>query len=136
LNGSQRLRRASWAIWLAVLALGLNALVPIHLALDLGEACAGQHRAAPEAADHRPEWRLLAHATGHDIGDGRPEGDHRHPICPAYTALGALGGFATVAAPVLSAPAVAEALPPLVALAAEPDPAPAAGYRSRAPPLV
>jgi hypothetical protein len=136
LTGSERLRRASWAIWLAVLALGLQTLVPIHLALDLGEACAGPHRAASGAADHPPDWRLLALATGHDIGDGRPDRDHRHPICPAYAALGALGGFATVAAPALPALLWAEALPPLLALVDEPDPAPAAAYRSRAPPLV
>jgi hypothetical protein len=135
LTGSQRLRRASWAIWLALLALGLDALVPIHLALDLDEALGAAHRAAPGSARHGFEWRLLALAAGHDSGDGKPERDHRHPICPAYAALGALGGFATLAAPVLSAPNVVEALPAFAALAGEPAPAPVAGYRSRAPPL-
>jgi hypothetical protein len=136
LNGSQRLRRASWAIWLAVLALGLNTLVPIHLALDLDEALGIAHRAAPAAAHHGFEWRLLALAAGHDIGDGRPDSDHRHPICPAYAALGALGGFATVATPVLSALVLVATLPLFAALFGEPDRPTVAGYRSRAPPLV
>jgi hypothetical protein len=135
LSGSQRLRRASWAIWLAVLALGLDVLVPIHLALDLGEAFGSSHRAASGAVEHRLEWRLLALATGHDSGDGKPDGDHRHPICPAFAALGALSGFATVAAPALPAPVVAEALPPFATAAGAPYRAPAAAYRSRAPPL-
>jgi hypothetical protein len=135
LTGSRRLRRASWAIWLALLALGFNALVPIHLALDLGEACADPHRAASSAVEHSLEWRLLALAAGHDTGDSKPDGDHKHPICPAFAALGALSGFATVAAPALPAPVLAEALPPFAAPAGAADRAPAAGYRSRAPPL-
>ena len=135
LTGSQRLRRASWAIWLALLALGLDVLVPIHLALDLGEAFGSPYRAASGAVKHSLEWRLLALATGHDTGDGKPDGDHGHPICPAFAALGALGGFATVAASALPAPVLAEALPPFAAPAGTPDRAPAAAYRSRAPPL-
>ena len=135
LTGSQRLRRASWAIWLALLALGLDVLVPIHLALDLGEAFGSPYRAASGAVKHSLEWRLLALATGHDTGDGKPDGDPRHQICPAFAALGALGGFATVAAPALPAPVLAEALPLFAAPAGTSDRAPAAGYRSRAPPL-
>jgi hypothetical protein len=133
---SRRLRRASWALWLALLALAFEALVPIHLALDLDEALSIAHRAAPAAARHGFEWRLLALAAGHDIGDGEPDGDHRHPICPAYAALGALGGFAAVAASILSAPAHVAMLPPFARLFGEPDRPAVAGYRSRAPPPV
>jgi hypothetical protein len=132
---SLRLRHASWARWLAVLALGLDVLLPIHLALDLGEAFGGPHRVASGAAEHSLEWRLLALAAGHDTGDGKPDGDHRHPICPAFAALGTLGGFATVEAPALPAPVVAEALPPFAAPAGTFDRAFAAAYRSRAPPV-
>jgi hypothetical protein len=135
LTGSKRRRRAPWAVWLAVLALGLNALVPIHLALDLGEALGAAHPGARGADGHGLEWRLLAFATGHDAGDGRPDGDRHPPTCPVFGALGALGGCAVVAAPVLPAPALVEASPALPALAEKPDPAPAAAYRSRAPPL-
>ncbi len=74
LTGSQRPRRASWAVWLAVLALVLEALVPVHLALDLDEALGVAHRAAPGAVRHGFEWRLLALAAGHEIGDGKPDG--------------------------------------------------------------
>jgi hypothetical protein len=135
LTRSLRLRRASWAIWLALLALGLDALVPIHLALDLDESFGVAHRAAPAATRHGFEWRLWALATGHDDGDGKPDGDHQHPICPAFAALGALGGFATVAPPALPAPAVVAAEPALAAIAGAPRREPVAAYRSRAPPL-
>jgi hypothetical protein len=136
LTGSQRLRRASWAIWLAVLALGLEALVPVHLALDLDEALGvTTHRVAAGASQHGFEWRLWALVTGHDTGDGRPDGDRHHLICPAVTALGALGGFAAVAPPALPAP-IAMVVPlALSATAGAPRCAPAAAYRSRAPPL-
>jgi hypothetical protein len=129
------LRRASWAAWLALLALGLQVLVPIHLALDLDDALGAAHRSAPEADLHGFEWRLLALATGHDDGDGKRQGDRRHPICPVFAALGALGGFATVAPPALPAPAVVAAPPALPATAGAPQRGPAAAYRSRAPPL-
>jgi hypothetical protein len=129
------------AVWLAVLALALNALIPIHLALDLGEALGAAHRRAPDGARHGIEWRLLALATGHEPGDGRPagdgkpDGDGHGPACPAFGALGALGGFALVAPPMLPAPAVVAAPAAPAAIAEEPDPVPAAAYRSRAPPF-
>jgi hypothetical protein len=129
-----RPQRASWAVWLALVALVLQTLVPIHLALDLDEALDGVHCAAPWAGDHGLGWRLLALAAGHDGGDGNPECDHRHPICPAYAALGALGGFATVAPPLLSGHAPVKALPAFATFAGEPGHAPVSGYRSRAPP--
>jgi hypothetical protein len=103
----------------------------------------GAHRAAPEAIRHGFEWRLLGLATGHHTAE-RLVDDHRHPICPAYAALGALGAFAAVAAPAapalvaapaLSAPALVAPLPAFAMLASEPECPPAAGYRSRAPPL-
>jgi hypothetical protein len=135
LTGCQRLRRASWAVWLAMLALGLQALVPIHLALDLDEAVGTAQRSAPEADRHGFEWRLLALVTGHDTGDGKSDGDHHGLPCPAFAALGALGGFAMVAPPALPAPAAVAALPAFAVLVGGPDRAPAAAYRSRAPPL-
>jgi hypothetical protein len=135
LTGRQRLRRASWAIWLAVLALALEALVPIHLALDLGEALGAGHRSAPGADRHGFEWRLLALAAGHDDGDGRPERDRHGPACPAFAAIGVLSGFALVVPPALLAPAVVVAPPILGATAGAPQCAPAAAYRSRAPPV-
>lgn len=128
------LRRRRLSAWLAVLALGLNALVPIHLALDLGEALSAA-RYGPPAGRHGLEWRLLALAAGHAPGDGKPDADSHRPVCPACGALGALGGFATVAGPALLVPAVLTVPPMPAALAEETAPGPAAAYRSRAPPL-
>jgi hypothetical protein len=129
------MRQASWAVWLAIVALGLNALLPVHLALDLGEACGTIQPGAPAAQSPGLVWRLVALATGHDAGDGKPDADSHRPACPAFGALGAIGGFAEVAAPALPVPAAAPAPPLFAAIAAAPDRAPAAAYRSRAPPL-
>jgi hypothetical protein len=135
LKGWTRSRRAFWVAWLALAALGLNALLPIHLALDLGETLAAPHRGAPEAPRHGLEWRLWALLCGHEVGDGKPDGDHHGPGCPAFGALGAVGGFATVAAPALPTPAVLAAPPVLAPTVGEPDRVVARGYRSRAPPF-
>jgi hypothetical protein len=136
---SGRPQRRAWAAWLGLLALALNALIPIHLALDLGEAFAATHRETPAAPHHGLEWRLWALVTGHEAGDGKPEGkpddDHHGPTCPAFGVLGALGGFAVVAPPALPMPAVVEASPVLAATTGIPDRTAATAYRSRAPPL-
>jgi hypothetical protein len=134
LTGSRSTVRERWAIWLAILALGLNALVPIHLALDLSEAVGAAHHKTPAAAGHGLEWRLLALVAGHEPGDGKPDADHHHSTCAVFAALGALHGFATAAPPAVAAPALVEAAPELPATAGEPARAPAAAYRSRAPP--
>jgi hypothetical protein len=134
LIGSRRLRRASWAIWLAVAALGLNAFLPIHLALDVGEALGAAREEAPAGLGHDFEWRILALVTGHDAGDARPHGDRHHASCPALAALAALAGFAVAMPPALPAPAAVEARPARAALAALRLRIPSADYRSRAPP--
>ncbi len=135
------LRRTAWAAWLGVVALVINALVPIHVAFDVADAVAA-HRKAAGAADHGREWRLFALVTGHDEADGksgdRGDDDHHHADCAVCSALGALGGFggfAPAAAAALSVPLGIEAPTLLAAIANEPDGAPAAAYRSRAPPL-
>jgi hypothetical protein len=135
LTGWMRSRRASWVVGLAIAALALNALVPIHLAIDLSEAYGAAYCDAGSAARHGLERRLLALVIGHDAGDGKPDGDHHHPPCPALAALGALTGFAAAAAPALPAPVVVAVLPASPLPAGEPHSSPAAAYRSRAPPL-
>jgi hypothetical protein len=135
LTGFLRRRRNSWAAWLALAALALNALLPIHLALDLGEVCRPAGRAAPETRGTGLEWRLIALATGHDAGDGKPDADDHRPACPAFGAIGAFGGYAGVAAPALPIPTTTMAPPLFAAIAAAPSRAPTAAYRSRAPPL-
>jgi ABC-type phosphate transport system permease subunit len=134
-SGRKQYRR--WAVWLGLFALVLNALVPVHLAFDIAEALgtAPQHGAQAEA--HSAEWRLLARLMGHRKGDGKSCGhgkDHK-AACPVYGALGTLTGFALtapIALPITLPIAIATALPvPERALRA----APAAAYRSRAPPV-
>jgi Protein of unknown function (DUF2946) len=127
----RRLRGNGWAVRLAILALALNALVPVHLAFDLADALApAAHHAA---GGHGLAWRLLARLSGHL----RPAGDHgkNHSECPVCSALASLGGAPPAAAPVLPVPlAIAAATISLQSLVVR-EAAPAAAYRSRAPPL-
>lgn len=135
-----RLRLGALAAWLGVIALCLEALVPVHLAFDLAEAFA---TAAPraEAADHDSTRQLLALLAGHRDGDRHPgdtsdsRGKHRRD-CAVCAALGTLAGFAPAAPVLLSAPLriSAPALP--AAVASAPRAAPEFAYRSRAPPAV
>ncbi|MGH7113289.1 MAG: DUF2946 family protein [Stellaceae bacterium] len=140
-----RLRIGVIAAWLGVVALSLDALVPIHLAFDLAEALATTTQRA-EAADHRLRWRdpsrqLLALLTGHRDGDGHPgdnsdrHGEHHRRECAVCGSLATLAGFAPAASAPLSAP-LRIAAPILVAAAeSAPRAAPAVAYRSRAPPI-
>jgi hypothetical protein len=133
------LQGRAWATWLGLLALALNALVPVHLAFDLAEALGaapGQH--GMPAAAHSAEWRLLALLMGHRAGDGRsdhPDKDHG-AVCPVYGARGTLAGCALTAPPVLSIPVaiVIATAPPVIEH--EVPATPVAAYRSRAPPVV
>ena len=62
-----RWHRAYWsrrAAWLGVIALGLNALVPVHLAFDLAAALAPGHHAAADTGGGL-DRQLLALASGH-----------------------------------------------------------------------
>jgi hypothetical protein len=131
------LRRYACAVWLGVIALAIDALVPIHVALDLAEAF-GASRPGARAADRSFEWRLFALAAGHRDAAGKADGDddrRHHQTCAVCSALGALAGFGPAAAVGLAVPASVEAPVNLVEIAATPaGPRPAA-YRSRAPPL-
>ena len=61
-----RLRLGAIAAWLGVIALSLDALVPIHLAFDLAHAFeTATHREDSSPAEHDFSWRLLALVTGH-----------------------------------------------------------------------
>ncbi|HEY1260441.1 MAG TPA: DUF2946 family protein [Stellaceae bacterium] len=133
------LRRAAWAVWLGVAAFALNALVPIHAAFDLADALA-----APSHATARSlAWHMLALAVGHDEPDTDADGDHHHHHhhpnhhndCAVCSAAGTLAGFAATAAFLLPIPHPLEVSALLVTAVEAPDRAPAAAYRSRAPPL-
>ena len=138
----RRLRLGIIAAWLGVIALGFNALVPIHLAFDLDHAfeATAQRQNAP-AARHDLTWRLLALLTGHlDSGDssgGKADGHGKHhrPDCAVCSSLGTLAGFAPATPVRLSAPTRVEA--PILPAATDraPRPATAVVYHSRAPPI-
>lgn len=145
----RRLALGIIAAWLGVIALGLNALVPIHLAFDLDHAfeAAAQRQNAP-AARHDLTWRLLALLTGHldqsqssgDNADSSAKGPdghgkHHHADCAVCSSLGTLAGFAPALAVPLPAPTSIET--PILPVAADraPRAATALAYRSRAPPI-
>ena len=122
-----------WAAQLGLLALALNALVPIHLAFDIAEDFEAPHCSAHAEADNA-ERRLLALLSGHRDANGKSDEHGKHHACPVCSALGTLAGFVAPASTALPAPTPA-ALPPAYFLVQiERFGAPAA-YRSRAPPL-
>jgi hypothetical protein len=137
-----RLRFGAIVAWLGVIALSLNALVPIHLAFDLAHAFeTAAHREASSSVDNDFTRRLLTLVTGHHDEDA-PSGDktdshgkHRHPDCAVCSSLGTLAGFAPVTVVSLLVPIRIEAPVLLAAIASEPPAAPAVAYRSRAPPI-
>jgi DUF2946 family protein len=122
----RKLRRQGWAAWLGMLALGLNVLVPIHLAFDLAAA----YGAAPE--------RHLTAEAGGDRQSGDPadrEDGHHRPDCPVCSALGSLAGLAPAAAPTFAAPLRFATAIVVAATAGPHDAVRVAAYRSRAPPF-
>jgi hypothetical protein len=122
-----------WAARLGLLALALNALVPIHLAFDIAEALEAPQCSAHTEADNA-ERHLLALFTGHHGANGKSDEHSKHHACPVCSALGALAGLVPPAPTALLVPAPA-ALPTAHFLVqTERFGAPAA-YRSRAPPL-
>ena len=135
----KRWRARIWFTRLGVLALALNALVPVHLAFDLAEALRPACQAAHEEADNA-ERHLLALISGHREAEcqadqhGRHGHSHHHE-CAVCSALGTLAGLAAPALVVLSAPAPA-ALPAALPLDQHKAFGTFAGYRSRAPPSV
>ena len=137
-----RLRLGAIAAWLGVIALSLDALVPIHLAFDLAHAFeSATHREDSSPAEHDFSWRLLTLVTGHHDEDtpsggktGSP-GNHHHPDCAVCSSLGTLAGFAPAATAPLSVPIRVETPILLATIASELPGAPATAYRSRAPPI-
>lgn len=128
-----RRQRRRIAAWLGVLALVLDALVPIHLAFDLAETL-GADRAPIAATD--PTRQLLAEFVGHESRPDKPDRDHHHHHdCAVCAAAGMLGAF-TAPPPVAHPPPTLTTQPLLLAAlrAVLPGACPSA-YRSRAPPI-
>jgi hypothetical protein len=132
-----RLRLRVAAAWLGVLALGLDALVPIHLAFDVANAAApARYREHHTGRDFVAA--LLTLATGHhDAGGagGAPDKDRHHDVCAVCGAAATLAGFAPAAIPPLAAPAHLGAVVQAAPAAEAPHASPLAAYRSRAPPV-
>ena len=123
-----------WAARLGLLALALNALVPVHLAFDLAEAFEPTHLCGTNAEVDDGEPQLLALLSGHRDADGKPEEHGKHHACPVCSAIGSLAAIAPPAPAALSLPLPAGLPAAHSVIQAERVGAPAA-YRSRAPPL-
>jgi hypothetical protein len=122
-----------WATRLGLLALALNALVPIHLAFDIAEALAAPQCSAHAEVDNTAH-RLLALLSGHHGANGKSDEHGKHRACPVCSGLGALAGFVPPASIALSTPAPGDLPTAHLLVQTERFGAPAA-YRSRAPPL-
>jgi hypothetical protein len=131
---SRQWRGRIWAARLGLLALALNALVPVHLAFDLAEA----FEPAPPCGAHveagGAERGLLALLSGHRETGGTSDEHGKHHACPVCSALGALAGLAPPAPTALLALFPIRLPTPHSVTQAERADAPAA-YRSRAPPV-
>lgn len=125
---------SGWAAWLGVIALGLNALVPIHFAFDLAEALEQSDHAPAEIANGLGR-QLLALICDHDDSGDRHDGKHNDRSCPVCAAVGSLIAFAPVAGAALPVPIAVATRPDAAALVEQPRRGVAAAYRSRAPPM-
>jgi hypothetical protein len=125
------------AAWLGVLALSINALLPIHLAFDLADALAGE-RVEQASPHHQHDGRqLLAALAGHRDSGGKSgaPGSRGHLDCFVCGSLGALAGFAAAAGIAVPTPALLDAPASLAAATVELRGASPTAYRSRAPPI-
>ena len=125
-----------WAARLGLLALVLNALVPVHLAFDLAGAFEPAHLCGARIDAGNVEQHLLALLTGHRDADGKSDehGKHHGAACPVCSALGSLAGLAPPSPTALLVPLPTGLRATLSVIEGESVGAPAA-YRSRAPPL-
>jgi Protein of unknown function (DUF2946) len=123
------------AAWLAVVALFLNALVPIHLSFDLVAALNAGHAHGGHTA-LEPSHELLAKLVGYE-GHRDPHGsDHHHRTnCTVCSSVSTLAAFATPSPAILPAPNTAGRPVVLTRGRATLLGASPACYRSRAPPL-
>jgi Protein of unknown function (DUF2946) len=127
-----------WAAWLGVVALAINALVPIHLAFDLADAVGPAHHHEPHLGDRDPQRDFLAvlvghHHDSHDKSNGH--GSDHQTTCPVCGAFGAVTGLALASTPPLPVPAATSVASPMAAPENGRAAPSAASYRSRAPPL-
>ena len=127
-------RGRKWAARLGLLALALNALVPVHLAFNLAAAVEPGPQCGAHIEVGGAERGLLALLSGHPEADGTSDQHGKHQACPVCSALGALAGLAPPAPTALLALSPVELPTAHSVIQAEYLGAPAA-YRSRAPPV-
>jgi hypothetical protein len=133
-----RLRIGVIGAWLGVIALGLNALVPIHIACDIAHALAPARHGDAAIAHRDFVGCLLTLLSGHHNekeSKSSPHSGHGNHDCPVCGAIATLSGFAPATAAALVAPVVGYLALLLPAPAAVSYIAPLAAYRSRAPPI-
>jgi hypothetical protein len=133
----KRRRCSVIAAWLGLLALGVNALVPVHLSFDLADALTGD-RLEQASPHHQHDGRdLLAALAGHrGSGDkSGGSGDRSHIDCFVCGSLSALAGFAGTAGFGLPTPALVDVPALLVLAIVELRGTSLTAYRSRAPPI-
>jgi hypothetical protein len=135
---SRKRHSLRWAARAGILALLLNALVPVHLAFDLDQALESTLCHAPGSEHHSLQWRVLALLIGHPVHDANDDhgGEHHGATCPVIAAFGALTGLVTTTAPTLPHPIAVAAVDPTTPAVDPPTIVPAVAYRSRAPPIV
>jgi Protein of unknown function (DUF2946) len=131
----RRLNFRAAAACLGVLALLLQALVPVHLTFDL-VAAVDQGRSESAHAD-RAERDFLAALSGHHHPRNNPDrgGANHHTDCTVCNSLGALGTLAPPLSTALPSPVLLASPPEFAALPSERSGASPAAYLSRAPPL-
>src|SRR5271168_1645677 len=131
---ARKWRSRIWAARLGLLALALNALVPVHLSFGLAEAFEPAQQCGAQVEVGGTERLLLALLSGHRETDGTSDEHGKHHACPVCSALGSLAGFAPPSPTALLALAPAGLPTAHPITQAERVGAPAA-YRSRAPPV-
>jgi hypothetical protein len=122
-----------WAARLGLLALALNALVPIHLSFDLAAAFGTPAHCGAKVAADGAERHLLAWLSGHHGANGKSDEHGKHHACPVCSTLGALAGFVPPTLMALSVALPAGLPRTMSVIEGESVGAPAA-YYSRAPP--
>ena len=127
-------RARIWAARLGLLALALNALVPIHLSFDLATAFETPAHCGAPVGEDSAERHLLGLLSGHHDANGKSDEHSKHHACPVCSTLGALAGFVPPTLMALSVPLPAGLPATLSVIEDESVGAPTA-YHSRAPPL-
>ena len=128
-------KRTAFAAWLGLLALAIQAVVPLLVAAEIAFAA--------KAGDGSVfELCVFGHVHAAPVPDAEGGGTPSNPknadlasICPICVALHASPVFIAVVVAALPLPAFREVAAGLPEVRRAPPPTPLAAYRSRAPPI-